>query len=288
MWYLHNEVVSNTPRKYHIDRIKRFKVTVKNTWEFWNIHHRQFGAFMAYDAARCSTPICPKVYAQYGFIVGCQVCDVKVANYLAKSQTNWNCEKGSDTCRAPLWYSLPGPCPAKGMSNEEIDPNKVGLDVNKAKTPDCIKRMPGGHCNAATGAPDCTYSYEEAGEIMLDDLVGIKDYNEFWNTSFTKCANQVAQGLLPKHTKCLHKKEYDPATDKGVGMSFWDGIHTEEKCTARMDAVRELFKAKFPAFPLSLDEPACEFDMYYNGEFKWKRNHTGGTPSDYWENQMSP
>merc|ERR1711933_472102 len=50
MWYLHNEVIPATPRKYHIDRIRRFKITVKNTHEFWNAHKRQFGAFVAYDA----------------------------------------------------------------------------------------------------------------------------------------------------------------------------------------------------------------------------------------------
>jgi len=288
MWYLHNEVISNTPRKYSIDRIKRFKVTVKNTWEFWNAHHRQFGAFMAYDAARCSTPVCPKVYHKYGFIVGCQVCDIKVARYLAKSQTNWNCEKGSDRCRAPLWYSLPGPCPAMGMTNEEINPNKVGLDVNKAKTPECIKRMPGGHCDKATGAPDCTYSYEEAGEILLNDLVGIKDYDDFWNHSYVRCANKVAQGLVPKDTKCVHQKEYVKKLDRGIGISFWDGVHDEEKCTARMNTVRRVFKEKFPEFEESLDEPPCEFDMYYNGEFDWKDNHTGAEESEFWENRMEP
>jgi len=286
MWYLHNEVVSNTPRKYHIDRIRRFKVTVKNTWEFWNAHKRQFGAFMAYDAARCSTPVCAKVYRQYGFIVGCQVCDVTVAAYLAKGQTNWNCKKGDKMCNAPLWYSLPGPCPSMGMSNSEIKPNQVGLDVNKAKTPDCLKRMPGGHCDKATGAPDCTYSYEEAGVVLLNELVGIDDYNHFWNRSFTQCMDDVSQGKLPADTHCVHKKEYVPELDKGVGTSFWDSIHDEERCTARMNAVRRLFKQKFPQFPETLPEPACEFDMYYDGEFDWKVNHTGAAHSDYWDNMM--
>jgi len=286
MWYLHNEVVQNTPRKYHIDRIKRFKVTVKNTWEFWNAHKRQFSAFVAYDAARCSTPVCKDIYHQYGFVVGCQMCDTRVAAYLAKDQTNWNCKKGEDNCRAPIWYSLPGPCPAMGMQNKEINPNKVGLDVNKAKTPECLKRMPGGHCKNATGAPDCTYSYEEAGEIKLDELVGIDDYNEFWNISYTRCANKVARGELPTDHKCQHQKEYVKHLDKGVGTSFWDGIHDKDKCTDRMNSVRRLFKKHYPSFPLSLPEPACEFDMYYDGEFKWKINHSGTEPSNWWDHRM--
>jgi len=286
MWYLHNEVVRTTPRKYAIDRIRRYKVTVKNTPEFWNVHRRQFGAFVAYDAARCSTPVCKDIYHQYGFIVGCQKCDAAVANYLAKSQTNWNCKKGSDQCRAPLWYSLPGPCPSMGMSNKEIEANKVGLDVMKAKTPDCIKRMPGGHCDGATGAPDCTYSYEEAGEIFLDELTGIGDYDTFWNKSFVRCQEKKARRQLPASTRCIRKKEYVGTLDKGVGCSFWDGIHDEKRCTDRMNAVRALFKKHYPQFPASLPEPPCEFDMYYKGEFQWPINHTGALPSTWWLQRM--
>jgi len=225
MWYLHNEVIVAQPRKYKIDRIKRYKVTVKNTWEFWNAHKRQFGAFVAYDAGRCSSPVCKDIYHQYGFIVGCQVQPLSVAGYLGRHQTNWQCKEGQDECRAPIWYSLPGPCPAKGIPNNDIDPNRVGLDVNKYKSAECVERMPGGHCKAgkdATGSPDCTYSYEEAGEIFLDELVGISekysDYNEFWNTSFTTCMRDKAQHKLPKDHICRHNKEYDLESDKGVGQ----------------------------------------------------------------------
>merc|ERR1719436_835616 len=172
LWYLHNDVVSETPRKYQIDRIKRYKVTMKNTQEFWNAHHRQFGAFVAYDAGRCTSLNCKEMYYQYGFIVGCQAVDMQGAGYLSDVRTNWNCIAGSDQCKAPLWYSLPGPCPAMGMKRTHGKRNVVHLDVNRDKTPECIKRMPGGHCKTVTGAPDCTYSYEEAGEILLDNLTG--------------------------------------------------------------------------------------------------------------------
>jgi len=286
MWYLHNEVVRTTPRKYAIDRIRRYKVTVKNTPEFWNVHRRQFGAFVAYDAARCSTPVCKDIYHQYGFIVGCQTCDRNVANYLAKSQTNWNCKKGSDQCRAPLWYSLPGPCPSMGMSNKEIAANKVGLNVMKAKTKECMQRMPGGHCDKATGAPDCTYSYKEAGEIFLDELTGIGDYNTFWNKSFVRCQEKKARNEVPASTQCIRKKEYVGSLDRGVGCSFWDGIHDEQRCTDRMNKVRALFKKHYPQFEESLPEPPCEFDMYYAGEFQWPINHTGAVPLTWWSQRM--
>merc|ERR1740123_1101309 len=77
IWYLHSEVVTSAPRKYGIDRIRRYSVRVKNTREFWNVHHRNFGPYMAFDAAACTTndngeDICGEMYNHYGFLVGCQ------------------------------------------------------------------------------------------------------------------------------------------------------------------------------------------------------------------------
>jgi len=287
-WYLHNEVIVATPRKYKIDRIKRFKVTVKNTWEFWNAHKRQFSAFVAYDAGGCTTPVCKDIYHQYGFVVGCQVQPLSVAGYMGRHQTNWQCSKGQDECKAPIWYSLPGGCPAKGIPNAAINPNSVDIDVSKWKTPECIKRMPGGHCKGdeVTGEPTCTYTYEPAGEIFLDELVGIDDYNEFWNTSYTDCEKKKDHGELPHSHVCRHNKEYDPKTDKGVGTDFWNGKLDKEKCSERLDKARALFKKKFPDLPEHLDEPACEFDMYYQGEFDWKINHTGAVKSSWWDDRM--
>mmetsp|Transcript_116525 Transcript_116525/g.370631 ORF Transcript_116525/g.370631 Transcript_116525/m.370631 type:complete len:499 (-) Transcript_116525:329-1825(-) len=290
LWYLHNEVVVATPRKYKIDRVKRFMVTVKNTWEFWNAHKRQFSAFVAYDAGGCTTPVCKDIYHQYGFVVGCQVQPLSVAKYMGREQTNWQCRAGEDNCKAPIWYSLPGACPAKGIPNGAINPNSVDLDVDQYKSPECTKRMPGGLCKAGvtepTGAPDCTYTYEDAGEIFLDELVGLQDYNQFWNTSYTQCMKDKAAHVLPTDHLCLHNKEYDPITDTGVGTSFWAGKLDADKCTDRLDKARKLFKKNFPQFPEHLEEPACEFDMYYGGEFAWSINHTGSAKSDWWEQRM--
>jgi len=284
-WYLHNEVVVATPRKYRIDRIKRYKVTVKNTWEFWNVHKRQFGAFVAFDGGMCTTPVCKDVYPQYGYIVGCQVQDINQARYLGRKQTNWQCGAGEDACRAPIWYSLPGPCPDKGIAKGKIGANTVDLDVNKYKTPHCISREPGGHCPEASGAADCTYNYMEAGEILLDELVGIGDYDTFWNTSYSDCMRNRQLGLSDE--VCRHNKEYDPDLDAGVGLHFWDGKLDEEKCTRRMNKARSLFKAKFPEFPESLQEPPCEFDMYYQHEFSWPVNHSRAVPSSWWQQSAS-
>jgi len=284
-WYLHQEVVGSTPRKYSIDRIKRFKVSVKNTWEFWNAHKRQFSAFVAYDAGGCTSPLCRDIYHQYGFVVGCQVQPLAVAGYLGKHQTNWQCSPGEDTCRAPVWYSLPGPCPEKGIPNREIDADSTHIDVDRYKTPECSQRMPGGLCRAGgvpTGAPDCTYSYEEAGEILLNELVGIADYSDFWDKSYRDCIKDKKSGALPPETACVHQKEYDSHTDRGVGTDFWDGKHDRGRCAARLEKARQLFRQKFPQFP-ELEEPPCEFDMYYSDEFEWKINHTHAPSSSWWQ-----
>jgi len=265
LWYLHREVIVSTPRKYSIDRIRRFKVSVKNTQEFFNVHHRGFGAFLAFDAAKCTTPVCGQVFKQYGFIVGCQVLDPKVAAYRAKSVTSWaNCKPGA--CNLPVWYSLPGPCPVMGLDQEDIiqktGQDFTGLDVYAKKTPKCLKDLPGGRCDKTTGAPDCTYSVTEAGHIMLDELVGIGNYEDWWRNK--------------------HNKEYVGKLDAGVGTHFWDGKHDLGKCAKRVEAVHKLFKQKFPDMPESLPEPPCDFDMYYKGEFHWTVNHTGAAASSFW------
>jgi len=267
MAYLHNEVVVSTPRKYRIDRIRRYKVTYKTTQEFFNVHHRYFGGFLAYDAAKCTTPICAKVYHQYGFIVGCQTLDTMLTAYRPRKETTWaNCEPGH--CDMPVWYSLPGPCPTEGLAQSDIE-QKGSLNVYAAKSADCMQRMPGGRCKAGgppTGLPDCTYSVEDAGEVLLNELVGIPDYAAFWEGT--------------------RNKEYDPDSDDGIGNHFWAGKHDAAKCNARLEAVRHLFGAKFPQFPVRLEEPPCDFDMYYEGELDWSVNHTGADPSPWWDTRM--
>merc|ERR1719210_1076031 len=56
MWYLHNEVVGATPRKYNVTRILRYKVTTMPTRELYRRTHTQFAAFVAFDDGKCTTP----------------------------------------------------------------------------------------------------------------------------------------------------------------------------------------------------------------------------------------
>lgn len=91
---------------------------------------------------------------------------------------------------------------------------------------------------------------------------------------------------MPADTVCRHNKEYDARTDRGVGTDFWNGKLDKEKCADRLGKARKLFKRKYPQFPEHLEEPPCEFDMYYANEFDWKVNHTHSPQSSWWSDRM--
>ena len=60
-----------------------------------------------------------------------------------------------------VWYSLPGPCPSENYTRW---------------TDWCKEREPGGYCNQTpTGAGNCTWTYEDAGEITIDSWTKMAD-----------------------------------------------------------------------------------------------------------------
>lgn len=127
-----------------------------------------------------------------------------------------------------VWYSLPGPCSSKPFDKAD--------DF-------CRRHDPGGFCGVGvtpTGAGNCTWTYEKAGEITVDELVSVGDYNVF-------SSNQ--------------KREYDPYTDKGIGFSWWDGINDENANMVRIKRARELFDKKYPNMTSDKDmqNPPCDF-----------------------------
>jgi len=209
VWYLHNEVVASCPRKFGITRLTRFKVSYRATKQLYG-QGKKFDNFVAFDKAKCTVPFCNQLHWEpYGFVVGCSPND-----------------KGRVAVPGqPVWYSLPGTCPSKFYFQ---------------KTEECIKAEPGGKCKGkdVTGERDCTYTIEEAGEIKLDELSGIKDYN-------TVC---VTTGQL----------EYDETADKGKGTSFWDGKADATKGAQRVKHIESLFAKRFPQWPAHLDDPPCE------------------------------
>lgn len=142
MRYVHEEVVgvdccaTQCTRKYGIDRIRRFKVTMHNTGD-----PRHFRNFVQFDKAQCTLPGCDKKYKAEGYNVGCQVQHVHNFGY-----------------HDAAWFSWPGTCPSQ---------------PHWSKNDACKKDEPGGECDKPNGDKDCTYKMEDAGFVYLDELVGL-------------------------------------------------------------------------------------------------------------------
>jgi len=259
MWYLHNEIVPSmaVTRKYNITRIWRFKLTMKTTWEFFNVHRRQFGSFVAFDNGKCTVPFCDKIWKHFGFIPGCQFQnmdprDHNSAAYFSQSKTRVEgCHRDrAPYCNNSIWYSLPGPCPGHSFDS---------------KGEACERHMPGGLCDKANGSSECTYSYETAGYIELDELAGIRDYKAFFDSGY---------------------REYSHKTDAGTGCTFWNGRNDAKLCQERMAKVMRLFREKYPGLPAceELPPPPCDFDGWYTDstgvkEFDWEPIHNPVNPT---------
>lgn len=213
LWYLHHEVVNECPRKFGVTRIRRLKVTMKNTCELWNQEKTQFGPYVAFDTAQCTVPNCPAIWQKYGFVVGCQ--------HLPYNTGMWGAYGMPDdgTTRRAHWYSLPGSCPSA----------RIG-----AKSPQCVAAEKGGVCDWPSGDLDCTFKVEDAGDLRLEEMY-----------TFSGCSD----GQI----------EYNNQTDKGVGVKFWDGIFTPEKCAWRIKYVQDKFAQKYPGMPRTLEDPECDW-----------------------------
>jgi len=222
LYYLHHEVVITCPRKFGITRIRRLKVTVRNTCDLYKAKKTQFGPYVPFDSGKCTIPGCEKNWDMYGPVVGCQHIPFNSGIFAAY------CRKPDggtfEHCNYAQWFSLPGPCPSKYWMN---------------KTKECKAEVPGGLCKHPSGAKDCTYNVEPAGDLHLDELYDTprKDMTEF----------------------CKTKNEYNNQTDKGVGVSFWNGIYTPMACQERINAVHAAFKKKYPDMPAKLEEADCDY-----------------------------
>ncbi|CAL1161686.1 unnamed protein product [Cladocopium goreaui] len=103
-----------------------------------------------------------------------------------------------------------------------------------------MQNEPGGQCKGTdlTRHRPGTYTIQEAGEIPLDDLSGIKNYNDVCESTGVR--------------------EYDELTDKGTGTSFWNGKADPKKGKERVKFITDLFAKRFPQFPALLEDPVCE------------------------------
>jgi len=237
LWYLHNEVVWKTPRKFDMALIKRLKVSMKATQPLLK-KGMTFGVRYAFDRGQCTGPYsCDKAFNEFGYFVGCN----KLGNFPFPTYPVYYPDA--------IWYSLPGPCPSKTYMDENAS---------------CDEAEPGGFCESPTGAGNCTYTYEEAGNISIDELEGIDDYSSFTH-----------QGGV----------EYNKSSNEGVGISFWDGINNTEKNEVRLAKARALFARKYPDMPTDDELPAPDCDFSYSKFFGTPLTNSSGGATGWrpWE-----
>lgn len=238
LWYLQNEVIFTCnygkwgARKFGITRIMRYKVSTKATAPMWE-KGLNFGVKCSMDSGECTGPhqrtntdgkgtgpLSAAQWNQFGYFVGCS------------RLGEWPHSEFQSAKRYPnaVWYSLPGECPTRDIQH---------------KTSTCLTREKGGHCAYPTGTGDCTYSYEPAGEIDLDELVGITPK---WKNRADFCSH-------------CHRE------DGGCGLSFWHNIWDQKKNQERVNKAIELFDKKYPDMPseTQMSAPPCDFDRKHFG-----------------------
>eukprot|EP00928_Gymnodinium_smaydae_P023997 TRINITY_DN19572_c0_g4_i1.p1 TRINITY_DN19572_c0_g4~~TRINITY_DN19572_c0_g4_i1.p1 ORF type:complete len:425 (-),score=34.41 TRINITY_DN19572_c0_g4_i1:114-1367(-) len=246
LWYLQNEVVNRCDsgrgagefghRRFKITRILRYKITMRAPEPLYRAG-MNFGVRVAFDAGKNTGAWYPnkdraKAYDVFGYHVGCNslgrgpypMCpDYDGENYCPIKYKN------------AVWYSLPGSCPTRDI---------------RRKTARCQAKEPGGFCmGVPTGQGNCTWTYEEAGEVDIDALVGI-------TPKFKSHYDFCKQG-------CLEYVKYGWGRDKGKCVSWWDRRWDSARNAERVRLVDEAFKEKYPNMPSELDLPApsCDFKL---------------------------
>jgi len=241
MWYLHNEVIGTTSfdgqpgaRRFNITRLRRFKVTYKTPQPLWD-RGMHFGAKLSFDSGKATGPFRPGAadssmeWKRFGYYVGC--------DYLGQwPHVDAPFSTTGPKYPAAIWYSHPGPCPT--------------MDY-KSQTDQCKAEHPGGLCDSADGRGDCTYSVENAGEIDIDELVGIKDkYGD--RVNFEKRGCFEGDGHTYRNGQCI---------------DFWNDIQDQEKNQQRVRAALAMFEAKYPGSPKGKDMPTPKCDFDYQNYF---------------------
>merc|ERR1712150_162043 len=196
-----------------------------------------FSMLCSYDAGECTGPF-RSIYSpdgefnQFGYSVGCG----RIGDW---PHGDWASGK---TYPDAIWYSLPGPCPTKSY---------------KDSTEECKLEQPGGHCKYGrlpNGAGDCTYSYEEAGEIDIDELVGIPPK---WSSRAEFCR------------QC--EKEGDAQGPGGCGLDFWgSNISDSASNHKQVEAALRMFEKKYPDSPKDETMPAqCDWARFSYFRLPW-------------------
>eukprot|EP00933_Yihiella_yeosuensis_P035943 TRINITY_DN29627_c0_g1_i1.p1 TRINITY_DN29627_c0_g1~~TRINITY_DN29627_c0_g1_i1.p1 ORF type:complete len:346 (-),score=65.12 TRINITY_DN29627_c0_g1_i1:302-1339(-) len=205
LWYLHNEVVGHCPRKFGVTRIIRYKITMRATPEL-AATGKNFARLCHFDYAQCTGPESSlQDYSSYGYVVGCDKPSFKQASYPQAT-----------------WYSFPGKCPEKDFKHKANCPKVGGL----CKPGEAWSRT-------------CTWKKESAGEITLDQLTHIRNFD-------ARCKRGFA--------------EYNLNCDCGGGSNFWRGKTNYRVGLKRERWLQYLFKRHFPQYPAKLGkEPTCPY-----------------------------
>ncbi|CAE7432469.1 unnamed protein product [Symbiodinium sp. CCMP2456] len=236
MFYLHNEIVWHAKSRAGTNfadpktRIRRYKVWTRATQPLYDLG-MNFGVMNEFDITECTGPFDCENFKRFGYTVGCE-------NWVEGSAANFPHQKWNKLNFYPnaAWFSLPGPCPFGKLD---------------AKSASCKASQPGGQCPEGIlpdGSGDCTYQIAPAGEIRIDDLVGITEETGNY-------ANFIKVG----------GREYDPVIDQGVHLNFWDGRFDAMLCEWRTKKLEDMFAKKYPDDP-TIEAPECDFN-------KWKFYH---------------
>ncbi|OLP92133.1 Ribosomal RNA large subunit methyltransferase E [Symbiodinium microadriaticum] len=232
-----SEVVASVPRKYNVTRILRYLVTMKNPDDtFKHVHWiygdsgygKQFAPFGAFDSGKCTATNCMDKYEEYGYAVGCQAVETEEYNYKRQAPATNCVPDDSPECVSGTWYSLPGACPHKTLYH---------------KTDECEEQYPSAKCDQPDGSLTCTYNVRYAGQVELDELEGIPDYEKWWVDEDGPTGNI----------------EYEKITDDGNGTAWWNERRNEERCNSRMAQVIALFGKRYPDLPDNLSNLATYF-----------------------------
>lgn len=228
MWYLQNEIVWHKDGRYGtffstpVTRILKLRVQTRVTQPLFNLG-MNFGVMNTFDSGECTGPWDCDNFPKYGYTVGCETWQKGAPSNFPHQQ--WD---DLNHYHDAVWYSLPGSCPSH---------------TYKTKTKQCIQKAPGGECPEGvepTGTWNCTYRLNQVGELSINALEGIKDYKTF-----------IADGGV----------EYDAKTDKGVHLSFWNGIKSDTACAKRVQIAEQKFKEKYPD-QVELPGPTCDFNRF--------------------------
>eukprot|EP00929_Paragymnodinium_shiwhaense_P057149 TRINITY_DN285_c0_g1_i1.p1 TRINITY_DN285_c0_g1~~TRINITY_DN285_c0_g1_i1.p1 ORF type:complete len:466 (+),score=112.16 TRINITY_DN285_c0_g1_i1:53-1450(+) len=256
LWYLQNEVVNRCNsgghaggrgggeygyRRFKISRILRYKVQTRATTPLFKAG-MNFGSRVAFDFGKNTGAFEPWQdmkynYGHFGYNVGCSTLGSTESSPYPKCPSNEGTSEHFCPVKYPdaYWYSMPGQCPEQDI---------------KHKTAKCQSRSPGGYCKGTpTGQGNCTWTYEDAGEIDIDELVGIKEkYGTHYKFCKKGCMEYVKYGN--KYTR-----------DQGKCVNFWDHRMDTAKNQERMDKADALFKKKYPNMvsEKEMKPPKCDF-----------------------------